>query len=1430
MRDLPRHLGNAATRSKGARRGLLALLLTLSALGLSVVIAPQAAHAASATDNFNRANGSLGAGWTAISDGAMVIAGDMVQGGNTGDTGEIRTGETYSSNHFSQIQVASQPSGGQWIAAGVRLQNGGQNGYAGLYFANYGNPELMLFKRTNGAWSQLGGAYASGTLATGTQLTLSATGSSLTFAMNGAAAISVTDSTYTGGAPGIMADGTTTADNWAGGDVSGGSFSVGGTVSGLSGTVVLQDNGGDNLSVSANGSFTCPTLVASGAAYKAAVLTNPAGQICTVTNGSGTVGTANVTSVAVTCTTTYSVGGTVSGLSGTVVLQDNGGDNLSVSANGSFTFATLVASGAAYKATVLTNPAGQTCTVTNGSGTVGTANVTSVAVSCTTNLYSVGGTVSGLSGPVVLQDNGGDNLSVSANGSFTFATTLISGAAYKVTVLTNPAGQSCTVASGSGTIKTANITGVAVACKASATYSVGGTLSGLSGTVVLQDNGGDNLSVSANGSFTFATTLISGAAYKVTVLTNPAGQTCTVTSGSGTIKTANVTNVAVTCKTNATYSVGGTVSGLSGPVVLQDNGGDNLGVSVNGSFTFATKLASGAAYKVTVLTNPAGQSCTVASGSGTIQTANVTSVAVTCTTSATSFSVGGTASGLSSAAVLQDNGGDNLSVSASGSFTFATKLASGATYSVTVLTNPSGQTCTVANGSGTIANANITSVAVTCTTGSGGSGSNVSATDDFNRANGSLGPNWTAMSDGAMAISSDTVAGGNSGNTGDIRTAEVYGSNQYSQIQVVSTPTGGQWIAAAVRAQNSGQNAYLGLYYGNNGSPVLEIFKRVNGAWTQLGPTYPSGVLAAGAQLSLSAVGSNITLSENGSAVITASDTDLTGGAPAIMAYGTTSADNWAGGTISVNTYSVGGAVSGLSGSVVLQDNGGDNLVISANGSFTFATPLATGATYFVTVLTNPAGQTCSVTNASGTMSTANVTNVSVSCTTSAGGSGGSGYTISATDNFNRADGSIGPNWTPTSDGTMVISGNMVAGGSTGYTGDIRTAETYPSDQFSQIQVTSTPAGAQWIGVAVRAQNSGRNAYVGVYSGNGGSPELILFERSGGAWSQFGTYASGALPAGTLIRINAVGNTVALLENNVVVLSATDSSLTGGAPAIMASGTATADNWAGGNAGFEVDYLSTDPTGIQSYTMISASNGYGLQTLRVLQPTHPKAGVPHNFLYVLPVEADGGTVFGDGLAVLQGMDAQDQYNLTIVEPTFSTQSWYANDPLDPSIQYETFMTNELVPWVTANLATSGTEQNWLIGFSKSGLGGQDLILKHPSIFTIAASWDFPADLDSYDGTPPAPNYGTEANYQANYQLTSTFVKQYSAPFKTANRIWIGGYSLYQQDLSDYDAILTAAGVLHSYGPNQSAVHSWTSGWVPTAMAALYQDSLALPGG
>jgi len=164
------------------------------------------------------------------------------------------------------------------------------------------------------------------------------------------------------------------------------------------------------------------------------------------------------------------------------------------------------------------------------------------------------------------------------------------------------------------------------------TYTVGGSVSGLTGSVTIQNNAGDDIVKTTNDGFTF-TAQAEGTDYAVTVSSQPVGQTCAVGNGSGTNITANVTNVTVTCVDDVvpTYSVGGTVTGLTGTgLALQNNGGDTLAVAANGPFGFVTELLDSAAYAVTVSTQPTGQACSVTNGSGTISTANVTDVGVTC--------------------------------------------------------------------------------------------------------------------------------------------------------------------------------------------------------------------------------------------------------------------------------------------------------------------------------------------------------------------------------------------------------------------------------------------------------------------------------------------------------------------------------------------------------------------------------------------------------------------------------------------------------------------------------------------------------------------------------------------------------------------------------------------------------------------------------
>jgi len=365
-----------------------------------------------------------------------------------------------------------------------------------------------------------------------------------------------------------------------GGGASGGfenrTYPVGGSISGLDAgdQVVLLLNGKDPLTVAADGSITFPSHIAYNERFNVTVGTQPRGKICSVADnsGSGVVVTAAVKNLRIVCSVAkFTVGGNVSGLASgqTVVLENNGADSLSVQGNGDFVFDTPIAFNSSYNVTVTGQPAGQMCSVANNSGFGAgvTANVRGVNIVCSTNNYTVGGSVSGLAGAqsVILQNNGADFLIVPANGDFVFDTPIAFNGSYNVIVAAQPTGQVCSVAnnSGSGAGVTANVTSVSIICAnaPASTYTISGSIIGLQAgaQVTLNNNSTDPLTVlgSGNGSaavsFTFSTSVASGASYAVTVGTQPKGfKWCSVTANpsSGSV-TSNVTNVAISCVESA---------------------------------------------------------------------------------------------------------------------------------------------------------------------------------------------------------------------------------------------------------------------------------------------------------------------------------------------------------------------------------------------------------------------------------------------------------------------------------------------------------------------------------------------------------------------------------------------------------------------------------------------------------------------------------------------------------------------------------------------------------------------------------------------------------------------------------------------------------------------------------------------------------------
>ncbi len=173
--------------------------------------------------------------------------------------------------------------------------------------------------------------------------------------------------------------------------------------------------------------------------------------------------------------------------------------------------------------------------------------------------------------------------------------------------------------------------------KDSSIYSVGGVVSGLdSNTSITLTNAGEVITVSSDQNFSFPTKLKTATNYSVEMTVNStSGLICSIANNAGTVQTTDITNVSVTCGFGPDYyEVGVNVTGLTGIFQVQNNGGNTKSITSSGLNKFTTKIKTGNAYSVSILTQPVGQHCSFDDSTlsvGTILSANVT-IFINCQT------------------------------------------------------------------------------------------------------------------------------------------------------------------------------------------------------------------------------------------------------------------------------------------------------------------------------------------------------------------------------------------------------------------------------------------------------------------------------------------------------------------------------------------------------------------------------------------------------------------------------------------------------------------------------------------------------------------------------------------------------------------------------------------------------------------------------
>lgn len=163
--------------------------------------------------------------------------------------------------------------------------------------------------------------------------------------------------------------------------------------------------------------------------------------------------------------------------------------------------------------------------------------------------------------------------------------------------------------------------------------------------------------------------------------------------------------------------IGGEFAGVTKPgLVLQNNGGADLTIEPTsvgiGRFQFPDLVETDASYNITVKSQPSNaETCTVINGAGRAAY-HVGNIFVNCTIR--QHALGGTVTGLTGNNLVLVNGADRVAVPAGATSFAMAKVNEDAPYGIIILTQPDNQTCTLANGTGTMGANDVTNVAVTC--------------------------------------------------------------------------------------------------------------------------------------------------------------------------------------------------------------------------------------------------------------------------------------------------------------------------------------------------------------------------------------------------------------------------------------------------------------------------------------------------------------------------------------------------------------------------------------------------------------------------------------------------------------------------------------------------------------------------------------------
>lgn len=266
-------------------------------------------------------------------------------------------------------------------------------------------------------------------------------------------------------------------------------------------------------------------------------------------------------------------------------------------------------------------------------------------------------------------------------------------------------------------------------------------------------------------------------------------------------------------------------------------------------------------------------------------------------------------------------------------------------------------------------------------------------------------------------------------------------------------------------------------------------------------------------------------------------------------------------------------------------------------------------------------------------------------------------------------------------------------------------------------------------------------------------------------------------------------------------------------------------DWAFARATIVRDLEGARP-GTLRYT-VEGPHQKGPNALEVLLPEDFDGEGRYPVVYLLPVNTGTDGPWGSGIVEAMAGGLHHRHRAIFVAPAFDTVPWYGDNPERPEVRQSSYLLETVVPFVDREFPTvAGPEGRQLVGFSKSGLGALSLFLRHPEVFGDVAAFDPSPRPGSraFRAWGVAESFGRPENFDASDPMLLLGRRRRELRLRGRHITLLVGGPGCRKGAEMYLARLRELHIPFVAIHASDMAHTWSSGWLPLALAALAPGS------